>query len=56
MPKPNLVANFPMKEEPLSKTNYGIQRAALVAADAANCTKKPHHSMTISPFSIFLFL
>lgn len=34
MPAPNLVTNFPLKQERLSKTSYGNQRAAIVAAEA----------------------
>jgi hypothetical protein len=40
MPPPNLVTNFPMKEEQLSKTGYGLQRASIVAQAANGATKK----------------
>jgi hypothetical protein len=33
-PAPNLVLNFPVKAERLSKTSYGNQRAAITAAEA----------------------
>jgi hypothetical protein len=41
-PAPNLVLNFPVKAERLSKTSYGNQRAAITAAEAEAARDTAH--------------